>query len=100
MYRRTFGILAIATACLLVASPVRTYLSEWLAVDRCLDSGGSFDYASMQCDQAKNHPFVPFEARHPRLFQTLRVRFVIAGPLLLVGLAVMARSRRSQVAVV
>jgi hypothetical protein len=27
-----------------------------LEVDRCLDSGGSFDYAADRCDLEKNHP--------------------------------------------
>lgn len=29
---------------------------ELLAVDRCLDSGGSFDYVSASCDAKRPHP--------------------------------------------
>jgi len=41
------------------------YGREWLTVDSCLDSGGSFDYSRMACDHAVNHPFVSYGYRHP-----------------------------------
>lgn len=60
--------IAIAACLLLAAGPwtpvAFIYTSEWLAVDRCLDSGGSFDYDTMRCDYAANHPYVPFAQRH------------------------------------
>lgn len=52
------GILVIA----IVAVP---YAREFFAVDRCLDGGGSFDYAAATCDHTENHPNVPFAMRHP-----------------------------------
>lgn len=33
--------------------------SEILAADRCLDSGGSFDYVRSLCDMGATHPYVP-----------------------------------------
>ena len=41
------------------------YVSEFLAVDSCLDSGGSFDYSRSTCDREQNHPFVAYAYRHP-----------------------------------
>jgi hypothetical protein len=34
-------------------------LSDIFAADRCLDSGGSFDYVRSVCDMTENHPYVP-----------------------------------------
>lgn len=31
----------------------------YLAVDRCLDTGGSFDYAHRLCDYGASHPYSP-----------------------------------------
>jgi hypothetical protein len=41
------------------------YVREWLAVDSCLDVGGSFDYALLACDHTTVHPYVPYRQRHP-----------------------------------
>ena len=59
---------------------ILTWAPEWLAADRCLDAGGSFDYARMECDFNSNHPYVPFAARHWRLVETV--------PLAILGSAV------------
>lgn len=32
---------------------------SFLAVDRCLDGGGSFDYAHRTCDMLHSHPYRP-----------------------------------------
>ncbi|PKG37430.1 hypothetical protein [Psychromonas sp. Urea-02u-13] len=32
--------------------------SVYMQVDRCLDSGGSFDYQSCQCDDKNNHELI------------------------------------------
>jgi hypothetical protein len=40
-----------------------TYALEAVAVDRCLGSGGSFDYSRMVCDESRSHPYVSFVER-------------------------------------
>jgi hypothetical protein len=40
------------------------YVGERFQVDACLDSGGSFNYATMTCDPAVSHPYIPFLVRH------------------------------------
>jgi len=40
------------------------YLLEQSAVDTCLGGGGSWNYATAECDASGSHPFVPFSARH------------------------------------
>ena len=44
------------------------YLSDLGQVDRCVDTGGSFNYSDSTCDKTGNHPFVPFQRRRPELF--------------------------------
>ena len=39
-------------------------VSEFLAVDRCLDAGGSFNYLLGSCDLAANHPYLGVWERH------------------------------------
>jgi len=56
--------LALLCSALAIREAVR-YGREWLTVDSCLDSGGSFDYSRMACDYAANHPFVSYGYRHP-----------------------------------
>ena len=34
-------------------------VSDVLAADQCLDSGGSFDYVRSVCDMGETHPYVP-----------------------------------------
>lgn len=41
-----FGVALMLIAAALVWSPISTFL----AVDSCLDAGGSFNYASHECD--------------------------------------------------
>jgi hypothetical protein len=49
---------------LALAVPVALYARELLAVDRCMDHGGSFDYAAGTCDFSISHPIVSFESRN------------------------------------
>lgn len=59
-----FTRLQLLCAAALVTLPVFViYGRESLAVDACLDSGGSFDYARLQCDPQSDHPGVPFSPR-------------------------------------
>jgi hypothetical protein len=34
-----------------------------IAVDRCLDAGGAFEFIASRCDLSSNHPYIPFLAR-------------------------------------
>ena len=86
MRRRLLGACILVIAAAALAVPARTFVSEWLAVDECLDSGGSFDYAAMDCDHANNHPYVSFEQRHPGAMQTLHVRASVGAPFGVLGL--------------
>lgn len=75
--------LAIAACLLLAAGPwapiALIYTSEWLQVDRCLDSGGSFNYRAMKCDYTTNHPYVAFSRRHVRLVLVIPHLIVISA---------------------
>jgi hypothetical protein len=55
--------LSFVVAAVLI-SPLFIYVSEFVAVDRCLDSGGSYDYVRGECDDRENHPYIPFRERH------------------------------------
>jgi hypothetical protein len=54
--------------------PALGYVREFVAVDSCLDAGGSFDYAQSRCDRAETHRFVAYSERHPN-----SVRIAAAG---------------------
>jgi hypothetical protein len=66
--------------------PATIYVMEFLAVDDCLDHGGSFDYSAGRCDFAQNHSFVPFHDRHDFLLGA-------SGAGLLIGVTTFAASR-------
>jgi hypothetical protein len=48
---RLLGIALLLAAVFIASAPLRTQL----AVDSCLDSGGSFDYAAGACDHQKTY---------------------------------------------
>ena len=56
-----------------------------MAADNCLDMGGSFNYETQTCDFEKNHPYVPFNTRHPNIFR-------IAGTVFIVGIVLFAET--------
>ena len=89
MARSLFGAAFLLIAIAAVAPPAKTYASEWFAVDSCLDSGGSFNYGTMECDHTTNHPYVSFERRHPGMMRSLRMRALFLAPLGLLGLALL-----------
>ena len=64
MKRFALVILALLVA---VAPAVWILSAEFLAVDQCLDSGGSYDYAAMACDHEESHPYVPLLDRRGSL---------------------------------
>ena len=94
MTRRAIGALIVLVCLGIVAPPARTVASEWVAVDSCLDAGGSFNYITMQCDTTANHPYVSFERRHPGMMHSLRTRAGICIPLGLLGFGVLAWPKR------
>jgi hypothetical protein len=90
MRRRGLALLVLGGA--LIAGPSFEYVREFLAVDSCLDGGGSFDYAQSRCDQANNHPFIAYSDRH-----ATSLRVGLAGAILCVGAAMLsARSAPPQ----
>ncbi|MEN6348891.1 MAG: hypothetical protein ABFD08_05750 [Syntrophomonas sp.] len=40
---------------------------EYMEVDSCLDSGGSYDYKNSKCDKNENHVFVSYGERREEL---------------------------------
>ena len=74
---------------------VVTYASEFIAVDRCLDSGGSYDYRRHTCDHERNHPHLAFATRHPRLIAAIPAAAIASG-VLVVGALLMFVSRTSR----
>ena len=65
------------------------FAHESLAVDTCLDRGGSFDYVNTICDYDVSHPFIAYSARHPDgslvFWSSLAISFVALIPRRLVG---------------
>ncbi|MBH0184858.1 MAG: hypothetical protein HP477_05400 [Nitrospira sp.] len=57
--RLLVGGLAVVSTVVLVWALV----AEFLAVDTCLDAGGSFDYMRSACDLEQNHPYIPVMER-------------------------------------
>jgi hypothetical protein len=80
---RLTGIALLLVAGLIALLPLRTFL----AVDSCLDGGGSFDYAKGECDFVENHPF------GTRISGPVFVGGGIA--LVLIGAALLVFSRRT-----
>ena len=65
-------------AAILAAALVWPLASEFMAVDACLDSGGSYDYVLSTCDLQRDHP-------HLQLFE--RQGFRVVGSLALMAFA-------------
>jgi hypothetical protein len=70
---RLIGVGLLAFAGILLWQPV----NDFLAVDRCLDAGGSYDYAKQVCDFNISHPI-----------QSSRVTFWEGLGIVLVGLGI------------
>ncbi len=51
----------VAGVTLLVAAMALIWrsMAEFIAVDACLDRGGSYNYATGVCDFTESHPFAP-----------------------------------------
>jgi len=64
--RLWFLVPAFLAAYFLISIAYR-FSREQLIVDRCLSAyHGSFDYSTMSCDLEANHPYISYQARHPR----------------------------------
>lgn len=46
---------------------IKDYSFEFLAVDSCLDSGGSYDYDNNKCDKKADHPYMQYSTRKKAL---------------------------------
>ena len=73
--------LAVVGAPLLLAID---FLRESLLVDRCFDSGGSFDYVRSLCDSGVSHPYIPYARRHIKPIMVGMALAVIAAMCLVV----------------
>ena len=51
-YRLRLSGIALLVAAVIMCSP---YLTELWAIDHCLDTGGSYDYAKRICDLRQSH---------------------------------------------
>jgi len=64
-WRRNLGLLAVVVA---VALLLGDYGRDFIAVDRCLDSGRVYDYREGRCRGGVIHlPSIPYAARSPAL---------------------------------
>jgi hypothetical protein len=57
------GTLSIRVICILMLGIGLAFswlgLSEFVAVDRCLDAGGRFDYLRHSCEMSDSRPYAP-----------------------------------------
>ena len=56
-----WGMILLFLPCVVL---VTLYMFEAQDVARCLDSGGSWDFAKALCDQQNTHEYVTFMSRH------------------------------------
>jgi hypothetical protein len=83
--RNRWRLIGAALIAVGIGVAVRPTISEFLAVDRCLDEGGSYDYAQGRCDREANHPYVRWSERSNGRAPTLEgLAFVLGGALVLV----------------
>lgn len=61
--------------------------SEFLAVDHCLDAGGSYDYDARRCDFNGSHPGMAILERHG-------ISLVLGGALSVIGCVLLLRRRK------
>lgn len=54
-------------------------LRETVAVDACVEQGGSYDYRTRRCDMAASHPYRPFAERHGVLIGATIIALAGAG---------------------
>jgi hypothetical protein len=91
----TIRIAVLAAAVFMPLRATMIYVSEAVAIDDCLDMGGSFNYETMTCDFETSHPYVPFSARHPGLFRQSGLCFIM-GMVVFTGTMLLTRSKPEQ----
>jgi len=64
---KTVLIISLALFLLPIAYLAKDAGSEMLAVDSCLDAGGSYDYSKHECDKKENHIYIPYGKRKKEL---------------------------------
>lgn len=64
-------------------------LSEWVAIDACLDAGGSFKYTAGVCDLVNSH-------RRPSASSSSETRILLAVCSGVIGLALLFRPCRAR----
>ena len=64
---KTALIISLAIFLLPLGFLLKDYGSEFLSVDSCLDSGGSYDYYNNKCDKKENHSYIPYSNRKKAL---------------------------------
>jgi len=81
--RRDFGLLLLAGAGALV---IADYGREFIAVDRCLDSGHVYDFHKGRCrDDVPHRPYVPYAARRSTLLAGAGVLVILGLGLIVLG---------------
>ena len=76
---------SLAIAALVIGQAIAwPFIAEYLAVDRCLAAGGSFDYDASRCDFGHSHPGIAIWERHGTAL-VLSLAFGVAGCVLLLG---------------
>jgi hypothetical protein len=78
---KSFKVLALVVAAILLWPSI----SEFFAVDSCLDAGGSFDYATGRCDHTANHAYVDSWERHGAAIFGAFVFVIVASGLFVFG---------------
>jgi hypothetical protein len=87
--RRWLIWIGATTGCALILPFIVVAGREFLAVDGCLDAGGSFDYLKQTCDFSQNHAYLASSVRHRALARAAMIGcvtlvavagFVIAFP--------------------
>jgi len=84
--RNQWRLLGIALVAIGIIVTFRPRISEFLAVDSCLDEHGSYDYAQGRCDYTNNHPYVPWSERSHGNAPILQgLAFFLGGAVLVFG---------------
>ena len=94
MRTRTTASVLLLVGAPLVAPVTLDYMREFLAVDVCLDSGGSYDYSRSACDTEFGHEFVPYVDRHPAAVGVALLGLVAVA----IAVAQLARARQRHAA--
>jgi hypothetical protein len=94
---RVLGTVLVLIGIALPAPAAATYASEFIAVDRCLDGGGSYDYSRGACDQERSYPYIPFASRYPRLVRSFQPLLFVGSGLLVAGILLLRRAARTVV---